>query len=173
MNASENFYGIGMGIINFATILGALMIGIFAKKLRMQTAYRLSIVIALLILPMALSVAAFFMSLGFFPAYILFIGCAVPIAAILTVLSIFVITAVQKKTPNENLGKVMAIITAAAQCAAPVGQVMYGVFFGVFSSAVYLPTLFASAAMFVMALVVQRLFRNEKVGVQNVWKNIE
>ena len=127
----------------------------------MATAYRLVLVIAILILPMALSVTPLLLDTGFYPSYLLFILSAMPIAAILTILSIFVITAIQKKTPNENLGKVMAIITAVAQCAAPVGQIMYGVLFQGFSHAVFMPTLFASAVMFIMVFMAQRLFKNE------------
>jgi len=161
MGASEIFFGVGMGVINLAAILGAIMIGVFAKKLRMSTAYRLVLVIALLILPMALSVTPLLLGLGFYPSYLLFILSTMPIAAILTILSIFVITAIQKKTSNENLGKVMAIITAVAQCVAPIGQIMYGVLFQGFSQAVFIPTLFASAVMFAMAFMAQRLFKNE------------
>lgn len=85
-----------------------------------------------------------------------------PIAMIMTIISIFVVARVQKKTPNENLGKVMAIITAVSQCAAPLGQVIYGIVFEGFSGAVYLPTLFVSIAMRAMAGFAQRILRNEE-----------
>ncbi|MFR3752078.1 MAG: hypothetical protein ACLTW9_06335 [Enterocloster sp.] len=49
----------------------------------------------------------------------MFLACAVPIAMIMTIISIFVITKVQKETPNENLGKVMAIITAVSRTRLP------------------------------------------------------
>ena len=39
MQSSDTMYGIGMGLIDFATILGALSIGFFAKKLQMKTLY--------------------------------------------------------------------------------------------------------------------------------------
>ncbi|MGQ0515223.1 hypothetical protein ACT453_24830, partial [Bacillus sp. D-CC] len=56
MESSHTLYGIGMGLIDFATIVGALSIGFFAKKLQMQTLYYWMILIALLVIPMALSV---------------------------------------------------------------------------------------------------------------------
>jgi hypothetical protein len=80
---------------------------------------------------------------------------------IMTIASIFVITKVQKNTPNEHLGKVMAIIMAAAQCAAPPGQILYGVLFERFNAAVYAPTLFVSIAMFGLAGLSRRMLRNE------------
>ncbi|MDC2864601.1 MFS transporter [Bacillus sp. BP-3] len=161
MQSSDAMYGIGMGLIEFATILGALSIGFFSKKMQMKKLYHWFLVIALLIVPMALSITPLMLGLGSYPSFILFILCAVLIAIAMTIISIFVITAVQKKTPNENLGKVMAIIMAVAQCMAPMGQVIYGVIFEAFSIKVYLPTLFVSIAMIVMTVAVKKALRNE------------
>ncbi|SFC00641.1 Major Facilitator Superfamily protein [Bacillus sp. 491mf] len=161
MQSSDTMYGIGMGLIDFATILGALSIGFFAKKIQMKKLYLWFLIMALLIIPMALSITPFALSFGYYPSFLLFILCAILIAVVMTIISIFVITAVQKKTPNENLGKVMAIIMAVAQCMAPVGQVIYGVIFEAFSIKVYLPTLIVSIVMIVMAVIVKRALRNE------------
>ena len=147
MESSHTLYGIGMGLIDFATIIGALSIG-FAKKLQMQTLYYWMILIALLVIPMALSVTPVILNLGYYPPFILFILSSILIAMIMTVVSIYVITVVQK-TPNENLGKVMAIITAVSQCMAPIGQVVYGFMFEKFSMKIYLPIL---AISFIMIL---------------------
>jgi len=163
MQSGNTLFGIGMGIINFATILGALTVGIFAKRLRINTLYRLILVIAVLLLPTALSVMPFMLGFGFYPPFILFMLCVVPVAMILTIASIFVITGVQKKTPNEYLGKVMAIIMAVAQCAAPAGQFMYGILFREFSRAVYVPILLVSVVMFALMVVSQRMLKNEGV----------
>lgn len=162
MQSSETLYGIGMGLINLATIAGALTIGFFAKKLSMKKLHRWILVIALLVLPMALSISPLVLHLGYYPAFILFMLCALPIAMIMTIISIFVITKVQKKTPNQNLGKVMAIITAVSQCAAPLGQILYGALFEGFSAAVYLPTIIVSIAMAAIAVLSRRMLKNEK-----------
>lgn len=64
MESSDTLYGIGMGLIDFATILGALSIGFFAKKLQMKTLYYWMLLIALLVIPMALSVMPVILNLG-------------------------------------------------------------------------------------------------------------
>ncbi|MFJ8526457.1 MFS transporter [Bacillus sp. NPDC094106] len=161
MQSSDTLYGIGMGLIDFATILGALSIGFFAKKMKMNTLYKWLLIIALLIVPMAVSVMPPILKIGYYPSFILFILCAILIAMAMIIISIFVITVVQKNTPNENLGKVMAIITAVAQCMAPIGQVIYGFMFETFSIKVYLPILFISFIMIVIAIVTKRILRNE------------
>ncbi|PEE41479.1 MFS transporter [Bacillus pseudomycoides] len=161
MKSSDTLYGIGMGLIDLATILGALSIGFFAKKMKMNTIYQWLLMIALLIIPMSTSIMPLVLRFGYYPSFILFIVCAILIAVAMTIISIFVITVVQKKTPNENLGKVMAIITAVAQCMAPIGQAIYGIMFEAFNIKVYLPTLFVSLIMIVIAILTKRLLRNE------------
>ncbi|PFU28806.1 MFS transporter [Bacillus cereus] len=161
MQISDTMYGIGMGLIDFATIIGALSIGFFTKKLQMQTLYYWMILIALLVIPMALSVTPFILNLGYYPPFILFILSSILIAIIMTIVSIYVITVVQKKTPNENLGKVMAIITAVSQCMAPIGQVVYGFMFEEFSMKIYLPILVISFIMLLIAVVTKKILSNE------------
>ncbi|WP_243129962.1 MULTISPECIES: hypothetical protein [unclassified Clostridium] len=136
----------------------ALSIGAVAGKMRMDNLYRLLAAITLLILPMALSVTPALISCGFYPSYLLFLACAVSIAMIMTIISIFIVTKVQKETPNENPGKVMAIITAAAQCAAPLGQLVCGFIFQTFSARLYLPALFICIAMALVSLAARHLW---------------
>ncbi|HDR7738359.1 TPA: MFS transporter [Bacillus thuringiensis] len=161
MQSSDTMYGVGMGLIDFATILGALSIGFFAKKLQMKTLYNWMLIIALLVIPVALSVTPFILNLGYYPPFILFILSFLLIAMIMTIVSIYVITVVQKKTPNENLGKVMAIITAVSQCMAPIGQVVYGFMFEGFSTKIYLPILAISSIMIIIAVVTKKILSNE------------
>ncbi|MFJ5764084.1 MFS transporter [Lysinibacillus sp. NPDC093210] len=164
MRSSDSLYGIGMGLIDFATILGALSIGIFAKKIGINNLYRWIFITALLVVPMAMSVMPFVLDMGYYPSFILFIFSAVLIAMIMTIISIFVITMVQKKTPNENLGKVMAIIMAVSQCMAPIGQILYGVLFEVFSLKVYVPILFICCAMLLMTVATKKIWRHDELA---------
>jgi len=109
----------------------------------------------------ALSVTPFILNLGYYPPFILFILSSLLIAMIMTIVSIYVITVVQKKTPNENLGKVMAFITAVSQCMAPIGQVVYGFMFEGFSTKIYLPIFAISFIMILIAIVTKKILRNE------------
>lgn len=161
MHSTDAMYGIGMGSINFATILGALAIGLTAGKLHMKTLYRLLLTIAALFVPMALSVTPQLAGLGFYPGYLLFLVCSIPVAMIMTIVSIFVITRVQRETPNENLGKVMACITAVSQCTAPLGQLVYGLVFQIFDSDIYLPALFICGAMVLLSWAARKMMENE------------
>lgn len=168
LQSSDTMYGIALGIIQFSSILGALTIGIFAKKMKITKLYRWLILISILILPMALAISPLVLGLGYFPSFILFFLCAIPIVMAMTIVSIFVITIVQKQTPNELLGKVMAIITAVAQCAAPVGQILYGALFEAFSLSVYFPTLMMFAIMLLISAAAKVMLRNEGNGLTSL-----
>lgn len=159
MHSTDTMYGLGLGLVSFAAVLGALTVGIFTKKLRMNTLHRLLIVIALLLFPMAAATMPIMLNFGYYPSFILFMFSILPIAVILMLLDIFVISAVQKETSNDNLGKVMAIIMAISQCAAPIGQIIYGVAFEVFKSNVYLPLLLISAILFIIAAVTRHCLK--------------
>lgn len=162
MQSSNTLYGIGMGLINFATILGALSIGFFSKKMRLQRLHRWLFASALLIVIMAVSVTPFMLWMGYYPSFIVFMLSAIPIAASMTIISIYIITKVQKITPNENLGKVMAIMTAVAQCAAPLGQMLYGTIFETWSVRVFIPTLMVGAFTLLLSILTRQLLKNEK-----------
>lgn len=161
MQSTDTMYGVGMGIINFASILGALTIGIIGRKIQVKALYRWIAALALLLVPITLSILPYFLKLGFYPSFVLFMLGAVPIATATTVLSIFIITKVQKVTPNEYLGKVMAIIMAVAQCAAPLGQIVYGITFQRFKSTLYIPMIAVGLIMVTITVFSQRILRNE------------
>ncbi|MGL6198823.1 MAG: MFS transporter [Lachnospiraceae bacterium] len=161
MQSGDTLYGIGMGIINFATILGALTIGFFSKKMKLKKLYRWILVAALMMIPMALSLMPFMLCLGYYPSFVVFMLGAIPIAACMTIISIYIITKVQKVTPNKYLGKVMAIMTTVAQCAAPLGQLIYGVIFEKFSAQIFIPTILVCFVMLLLAMLTQRLLQNQ------------
>ena len=101
MKSSDTLYGIGMGIIDFATILGALTMGYFAKSAYSHPLY-LGIDVSLLVIPMAMAVLPRALQIGYYPSYSLFIGCALIIAMMMTIISIYVMTLVQKKHQMNN-----------------------------------------------------------------------
>ena len=163
MQSSDTLYGIGMGLINSATILGALSIGFFAKKMSLKTLHRWLFACALMMMLMAASLMPLLLGLGYYPSFILFMLGAIPIAASMTVISIYIITKVQKITPDKNLGKVMAIITAVSQCAAPLGQILYGVIFEKWSTQVFIPTFLVGIMTLLLGVLTWYLLKCEEV----------
>ena len=74
-----------------------------------------------------------------------------------TMLVVVLSAAVQRQTPPELLGKVMAFIMALANCASPLGQAVYGALFE--SCPAWAVLLGASGAAALTALYSRRVFR--------------
>ena len=158
MKCSDTIYGAGMGVIQLSTILGALTVGIFAKRMKISRLYQWLGGITLLLIPIAVSVAPGMLQHGTGAALTIFFMSSVPIAMAMTIVSIFVITIVQKETPLKLLGKVLATITAAAQIAAPVGQFLYGVLFQNFKTQIYIPIVLITVLMLALTFLGKKLF---------------
>ncbi|MEI5994307.1 MFS transporter [Candidatus Enterococcus mansonii] len=162
MNLNTSLYGIGVGIIEFATILGALLIGIVSKKLKVSNFYLWILFISILLIPIALSTTPYTLQYGSLPGFLIFVFSGVPLSACLSIVSIFAISKVQKITPIEHLGKVMSIIMATAQCVAPIGQILYGIGFEVFQDTVYIPIIATFIATLMLSLLSKLLYHDEK-----------
>lgn len=160
MGSTETMYGLGMGIINLATVAGALMVGVFSKRLRFRNVYLWVFVMGVLLLPAAASVLPSVLGMGYLPSFLTFMLGVIPISAMLSVLSIFLVSKVQKKTPNEMLGRVMSIIIAAAQCSSPIGQILYGNILETFSTNLYIPILVVCGITIIIAAWTKHSFKN-------------
>lgn len=162
MKSSNTMFGLGMGLFELATILGAISIGLFSEKLSINGLYKWIGAIAVLFVLMAISLLPGMLTQGFYGSFVMYFAGALPVTMILTMISIYVITVIQKLTPNELLGKVMANIMAVSQCAAPIGQVIYGFLFKQGAGSAYLMTLLLSVCMFVVAVGVKWIMRREE-----------
>ncbi|MBP2656781.1 MAG: major Facilitator Superfamily protein [Firmicutes bacterium] len=160
LHSNETLYGIGMGVGELSNIFGAVSAGSLSKKLHFSTLYRQLLLIAVLFLPMAFTLSPLALRLGYWPTFVLFMLSGACVIFWMTVISVFVISTVQKETPNDLLGKVMAIIMAVAQCAAPLGQMLYGVVFAQCANMVYLPVLAACAFTIGIAYMAKALLCN-------------
>ncbi|MDR1293505.1 MAG: MFS transporter [Bifidobacteriaceae bacterium] len=163
LGSGDAAYGAGMGLIEAASIVGALTVGVFSTRMRISTIWRWILAAAVLFVLLALCVTPVGLSLGFWAPYAGFMACLMVMVAGTTILSIFVIVRIQTRTPGEHLGKVMAIIQAMAQCVAPVGQLLYGVAFQGFSNATYLPLLIAGGFTVLIALFARTTLRMESI----------
>ena len=159
LESSERMYGIGMGIGELSTIIGAVLVGVVTQKMTLSSLHRLLFISSAAMLPIAFAVTPMILGLGYWPPFALMTIFGGIVMALATIISIFVITSVQKATPNEMLGKVMAIIMAVAQCAAPIGMALYGIVFEQCSTVIYLPALGACFFTVVIAFAAKRMLR--------------
>ncbi len=161
LGLNTSLFGLGLGIIELSTILGALLLGFLSKKIKISNFYQWLLFASSLLIPIALSCSPVLLKFGQLPAFILFLMSAIPLAACLTMISIFAISKVQAITPGNQLGKVMSIIMATAQCIAPIGQALYGIGFDKFQHRIYVPILITCLLTGLLSILAKYLYRTE------------
>lgn len=171
MHSSDTMYGLGMGIIELSVIVGALATGIVSYKLTLSRMHWLMFIAAMLTVVMAVAVMPSLYEFGFATSFTLLISSAGLIVIVATLMNVFIITLVQKHSPKEILGKVMAIVMSAASCVMPIGQAIYGVVFENFNANVYVPVLCAFMFMILIAIASKLTFR--KVSLSEDILNID
>jgi predicted MFS family arabinose efflux permease len=95
-----------------------------------------------------------------------------PVGMILSIVSVYAISMMQRFTPHETMGRVMSIVMAVCQCAVPIGQVLFGLLFNEKSAGVLVPILIVAAATLVIAIVGRLFFVRDWVE-QNMLESSE
>lgn len=150
LGLSDALLGFAQGAQALGGLTGGVLSALFAKRLRLRAAHLPLAVCAAAVGGMGL---ALLLPLSVMAAYAVIAAMGFLIMCAATVFTVQMFSEVQRQTPPLLVGKVMAVIMAISGCAQPVGQAMYGVLFGVFSTRVWL-VLFFSA--FVSGIVVLR-----------------
>ncbi|EDH3592329.1 hypothetical protein GCV60_03085 [Listeria monocytogenes] len=160
-------YGIGMSIVSLFTILGSIFAGYFTKKLRLNNLYLTFTLSGLLLFAMNGGLTFAGNSSGNIIGFFLFVITGVAIGMLMSIVSIYLISMVQRVTSKENLGKVMATFVACVQCAVPLGQLMIGRLFNQTTANVFLPMALIASAILVISVVCYYLFRQQqKTNIQ-------
>lgn len=130
LQMSDISLGITQGALGLGGLAGGLLGGIIGGRLKLKNGY---------LLLAGCSVSALVMGFGLFSfvpplvGYWLITGMSFAAMALSTMFTIQMCSMVQQQTPSHLIGKIMALIMAVANCAAPAGQAMYGLLFDVCS----------------------------------------
>ncbi len=74
------------------------------------------------------------------------------------VFSVFALSIIQQLTPDNMIGKVMAYTATFSLCAQPLGQIIFGILFDGFSSAVYLVLIPTGIILSIISLATKEFF---------------
>ena len=89
----------------------------------------------------------------------------------ITLFSIFVLSATQRKTPNHLLGKVTAYIMTMTMCAQPLGQAIYGILFDYFSNSLYLLLIITAIIAALIGVISKKVFLEfDNPGTSENWR---
>ena len=89
--------------------------------------------------------------------YALLVGMFLAMGAS-TLFVVQIYTMVQKQTPPQLVGKIMAALISIAMCGQPIGQAIYGVLFDIFESRTWIVLIVAAVAAFLIAIYSKKIF---------------
>lgn len=149
-------YGVAEAALSVGMILGGMLSGAASKRVKTSQMHRFLLLVGIMTLPMGLAVvsgAAPHFSFG-----VLLVSVAVLMGSC-TIFNVTAQTLLQKMTPPELLGKVMAVTMTAAMCAMPLGQALYGLLFDWAGKIACLVVWFAGLMCVLLALPMKRFLK--------------
>lgn len=155
LQMSDISLGITQGALGLGGLAGGLLGGIIGGRLKLKNGY---------LLLAGCPVSALVMGIGLFSfvpplvGYWLITGMSFAAMALSTMFTIQMCSMVQQQTPSHLIGKIMALIMAVANCAAPAGQAMYGLLFDVCSMVPWAIMLGAAVVSIGISLYSKKVF---------------
>lgn len=152
---ANRLYGFAEGIMAAGGLTGGICAGVFGNKLSIHKSCNLLIAGAVGIFPVAAV-------LLLFPSgmvnYLVITVCCFSIMIVSTIFSIQMMSFFQRVTPQNIIGKVIAVIMMTVTCAQPLGNALYGVLFEICRGYEYAVVLFAGAVSLVIAASARKIF---------------
>lgn len=155
----SQMYGIISGAEGVGAILGAMLAGPLAKKL---SAAKLSLFLfaaAMAVLPMGAAAVTNSAPTVSFAVILVSVVATMVCSSVFNVLAQ---TILQKLSPNDMLGKIMAVTTTVSMCAMPVGQALYGVLFDWAGPLSFLVVWLAGGICALLSLAMRRILRRSE-----------
>ena len=152
---ANRLYGFAQGALAAGGLAGGISAGIFAKKLEIRKAGTLVIACAGWVFPMGLATLVFSSGLA---AYMVMAICCFVIMVFSTIFTVQMMSFVQTETPQNLIGKVIAVILTVSMCAQPLGNAMYGVLFEICSGYEFAVILFAGIVSLAIAIGAKNIF---------------
>ena len=91
--------------------------------------------------------------------YVVITVCCFSIMVFSTIFTVQMMSFFQAETPQNLIGKVIAVILTIAMCAQPLGNAFYGVLFELFKGLEYVVVLFAGGMSLVIAMWTRRILK--------------
>ena len=155
LQMSDISLGITQGALGLGGLAGGLLGGIIGGRLKLKNGYLLLAGCSVSALVMGIGLSSFVPPLV---GYWLITGMSFAAMALSTMFTIQMCSMVQQQTPSHLIGKIMALIMAVANCAAPAGQAMYGLLFDVCSMVPWAIMLGAAVVSIGISLYSKKVF---------------
>lgn len=165
LNMSDLLLGISQGILALGGLAGGVISALLSNKLKINKSYYLLAICAFTSAIMGISLIP---NVNTILPYIVITVMGFFAMLFSTLLSVQMFTMVQRETPYNLIGKVMAALMAVSMSAHPIGQAMYGALFDIFSENSWIVLIGASVAGIMIAIYSKRVFNKiDTVSVNN------
>ena len=155
LGLSAEAYGAASSALGLSAVLGGLCVSLLVTKLKTQKLYMLLVAVGAALIPIGI---AFLAPNAPWMKYAVIVAAMFIVQFFVMIFSIFALSIIQQKTPNELLGKVMAYATTVSLCAQPLGQIIYGFVFDSFSQSPFWVFLLTGLATALIGLLSKRTF---------------
>ncbi|MBD5491652.1 MAG: MFS transporter [Lachnospiraceae bacterium] len=153
---ANRLYGFAEGILAAGGLAGGIGAGIFADKLAIHKAGSLVIACAVCVFPISAALILFSSAII---NYIVITVCCFGIMVFSTIFTVQMMSFIQTETPQNLIGKVIAVILTVSMCAQPLGNALYGVLFEICKGREYAVVLFSGAVSLVIAIGARNIFK--------------
>lgn len=152
---ANRLYGFAEGALAAGGLAGGIGAGIFANKLAIHKSGNLVIACAVCVFPIGVSLILFSSAII---NYIVITICCFIIMVCSTLFTVQMMTFIQTETPQNLIGKVIAVILTVSMCAQPLGNAFYGILFEICKGCEYAVVLFSGAVSLVIAINTRNIF---------------
>ena len=155
LSLNANYYGAMESMLGFTGILGSIIAGLIVEKFKIRKLYLTLLIIAVPLLPCGI---IFLLVQDTQINYVILLLSFAIIQISACVFSVFALSIIQQLTPDNMIGKVMAYTATFSLCAQPLGQIIFGILFDGFSSAVYLILIPTGIILAIISLTTKEFF---------------
>lgn len=152
---ANRLYGYAQGALAAGGIVGGIGAGVLADRLQIGKAGNLLIVGAVSVFPIGFALLWMGSDMA---VYMTITVCCFAIMVISTVFTVQMMSFMQTETPQNLVGKVIAVAMTGAMCAQPFGNAMYGFLFELCAGREAAVVLFAGTVSLVIAVGARKVF---------------
>ena len=156
VSQANRLYGFAEGALAAGGLAGGIGAGVFANKLAIHKSGNLVTACAVCVFPIGVSLMLF--SSGMLN-YVVITICCFGIMVFSTVFTVQMMSFIQTETPQNLIGKVIAVILTVSMCAQPLGNAFYGVMFEICKGYEYAVVLFSGVVSLIIAISARNIFK--------------
>lgn len=153
---ANRLYGFAEGALAAGGLAGGIGSGIFANRLAICKSGNLVIACAVCVFPIGASLILFSSAIV---NYIVMTVCCFAIMVCSTIFTVQMLSFIQTETPQNLIGKVIAVILTVSMCAQPLGNAFYGVLFELCKGFEYAVVLFSGIVSLMIAIGTKNIFK--------------